>query len=150
MYPTMRLISAFFFFLITHFTLPVFAQNKDAILGKWLNASGEGQIMVFKKGDHYAGNLVWLKQPHTEKGQLKRDTKNPNPSFKNRPLLGTEILQGFSFSGNGVWEDGSIYDPKTGKTYSCKISMAGTDKLSIRGYVGISLLGRTEIWTRVE
>ena len=146
----MRIKLALYLFLITLFTLPVFAQSKDAILGKWLNASGEGQIMIFRKGDQYAGNLVWLKQPHNEKGQLKRDTRNPNPAYSSRPLVGTEILQGFSFSGSGVWEDGSIYDPKTGKTYSCKISMTGNDKLSIRGYVGISLLGRTEIWTRVQ
>ena len=146
----MKLKPAFFLFLITIFTLPVFAQGQDAILGKWLNASGEGQIMIIRKGGKYAGNLVWLKQPHNEKGQLKRDTRNPNPAFHSRPLIGTEILRDFTFSGKGVWEEGFIYDPKTGKTYSSRISLVGSDKLSIRGYVGISLLGRTEIWTRVQ
>ena len=85
----MRLKSVFSLFLIMLFTLSVFAQSKDAILGKWLNATGEGQIMIFKKGDMYAGNLVWLKQPHNEKDQLKLDTRNPNPAFNSRPLVGT-------------------------------------------------------------
>ena len=136
--------------LIMHFGLAAFSQNKDAILGKWLSASGEAQIMIYKSGDKYSGKLVWIKNPENEKGQLKRDTKNPNAQHRTRPLLGLQILQNFVYLGDGVWEDGSIYDPKTGKTYSCKISMVDNNKLNIRGYVGVSLLGRTEAWQRVN
>ena len=59
------------------------------------------------------------------------------------------MLKGFSFD-DGEWVDGSIYDPKTGKTYSCKMTLKGNDKLSVRGYIGISLIGRTDVWTRVK
>ena len=128
--------------------LPVLSQTKDAILGKWLNASGEGQILVYKTGNTYAGKLVWLKEVNNRDGQIKRDEKNPKSALKNRPLLGIELLQNFVYQKDGVWEEGSIYDPKTGKTYSCTISMISSDKLSVRGYVGISLLGRTETWQR--
>jgi len=134
--------------LILFSALPVVSQTKDAILGKWLNASGEGQILVYKTGDTYAGKLIWLKEVNNRDGQLKRDEKNPKSALKNRPLLGIELLQNFVYQKDGVWEDGSIYDPKTGKTYSCTISMISSDKLSVRGYVGISLLGRTETWQR--
>lgn len=134
--------------LILFSALPVVSQTKDAILGKWLNASGEGQILVYKTGDTYAGKLIWLKEVKNRDGQLKRDEKNPKSALKNRPLLGIELLQNFVYQKDGVWEDGSIYDPKTGKTYSCTISMISSDKLSVRGYVGISLLGRTETWQR--
>ncbi|MBC7915646.1 MAG: DUF2147 domain-containing protein, partial [Pyrinomonadaceae bacterium] len=129
---------------------PVFSQNKDAILGKWLNVSGEGQIMIYKKGNEYFGKLVWLKSPQDDKGSPKLDIKNPEVSLKTRPVLGLEILKNFSYGGDGIWEDGSIYDPKTGKTYSCKMSMASKDKLNIRGFVGFSMLGKTETWTRVK
>jgi len=135
--------------LILFSALPVVSQTKDAILGKWLNASGEGQILVYKTGDTYAGKLIWLKEVKNRHGQLKRDEKNPKSALKNRPLLGIELLQNFVYQKDGVWEEGSIYDPKTGKTYSCTISMISSDKLSVRGYVGISLLGRTETWQRV-
>ena len=137
-------------FLILSFAFSVLAQDKDAVLGKWLNASGEGQILIYKKGDQYFGKLVWLKNTNDEQGNVKLDNKNPDPSLRTRPLLGLELLKNFTYQDDGVWEKGSVYDPKTGKTYSCKISMASSDKLDIRGYVGISLLGRTETWTRVH
>ncbi len=136
--------------LAVSFAFSALAQNKDAILGKWLNASGEGQILIYKKGDQYFGKLFWLKNPNDDKGNVKSDTKNPDSSLKIRPLSGLELLKNFKYEGDGVWEKGSIYDPKTGKTYSCKMSMKSSDKLDIRGYVGISLLGRTETWTRVR
>lgn len=145
---SLKYLKIIFFLLIL--SLPGFAQDKDGLVGKWLNASGEGQIMIYKKGDRYAGRLFWMKEPLDEKNKPKRDSKNPNPAQKNRPLLGIEILNNFVYAGNGIWEEGSIYDPKTGKTYSCKITMVNNNKLNIRGYVGISLLGRTEIWQRVQ
>jgi uncharacterized protein (DUF2147 family) len=129
---------------------PVFSQGKDGLVGKWLNASGEAKIMIYKKGDKFAGRLFWMKEPFDQKGQPKKDSKNPNSAYRNRPLLGIEMLNNFVNTGEGIWEHGSIYDPKTGKTYSCKITMANNNELNIRGYVGISLLGRTELWQRVQ
>lgn len=128
----------------------VFAQEKDAILGKWQNPTGEGRIEIFKKGDAYFGKLYWLRDPNNDQGTPKLDVKNPDPSKKNRPVKDLEILTNFHYKGKGLWADGEIYDPKVGKTYHCKMTLKGPDQLSIRGYVGISLLGRSEIWTRVK
>ena len=136
--------------LLLFLTSPAIAQDKDRLVGKWLNASGEGQIMIYKKGDTYEGRLYWLKEPLDKTGKPKRDAKNPNSAYQNRPLLGIGILDDFTYSGHNVWEQGSIYDPKTGKTYSCKITMIDNNKLNIRGFVGISLLGRSEVWQRVQ
>ncbi len=77
---------------------------------------------------------------------LRKDEKNPDPGLKNRNLKDLVLLTNFMYD-DGVYTDGKIYDPKTGKTYSCKMTVDG-DKLSIRGYVGISLFGRTTVWTR--
>jgi uncharacterized protein (DUF2147 family) len=127
-----------------------YAQNADAILGKWINPSGEGQIQIYKKGAQYFGKLVWLKLPNDEStGQPKLDKNNPDNNLKSKPILGLEILKSFKFDGEDVYEDGSIYDPKNGKTYKCKMTLNG-NKLNIRGYIGISLLGRSEVWTRVK
>ena len=136
--------------LLVLLAIPSFSQDKDRVVAKWLNASGDGQIMIYKKGDKYVGRLVWLKEPYDQDGKPKIDSKNPNASLKTRPLLGTEILKDFVYLGDGVWDQGSIYDPKTGKTYSSKMSMINNNKLSVRGYVGISILGRTEIWQRIQ
>ncbi|WP_199269671.1 DUF2147 domain-containing protein [Mucilaginibacter lacusdianchii] len=127
-----------------------FAQQADAIVGKWINPSGEGQIQIYKKGNQYFGKLAWIKVPNDETtGKPKTDVKNPNPSLQLRPILGLELLKDFTFDGDDTYENGTIYDPKSGKTYSCKMTLNGS-KLKIRGYIGISLLGRTEVWSRVK
>ncbi len=136
-------------FMLLFFVLPVSAQKADAILGKWLNPSGEGQVEIYKKGDNFFGKLCWIKFPNDAGGRPKTDVKNPDASLRTRPELGLELLKDFTFNGNNVYEGGTIYDPKSGKTYSCKMTIDGK-KLKIRGYVGVSLFGRTEEWTRVE
>lgn len=127
----------------------IYAQQKDPIIGKWENPSGEGRIDVYKKGDKFYGKLYWLKEPNDAQGKPKKDDKNPDASLKDRTLQGLEILTNFTKSGQ-TYEGGQIYDPKSGKTYSCKMTLKGKDQLSIRGFIGISLLGRTEVWKRIE
>ncbi|MDY0335364.1 MAG: DUF2147 domain-containing protein, partial [Bacteroidales bacterium] len=77
---------------------------------------------------------------------------NPDTTLQKRPLMGLQLLSGFVFDGDDEWESGKIYDPKSGKTYSCYMEFTdkSKNKLKVRGYIGISLLGRTTYWTRVE
>lgn len=131
------------------FSLQVLAQKKDDVVGKWLNSSGEGQIEIFKKGEKFYGKLVWIKEPNGENGKPKVDAMNPNESLKSRALLGLEILKDFKFE-DGKWSDGTIYDPKSGKTYSCKMTLKDGNQLSVRGFIGVSLIGRTDIWKRIK
>lgn len=130
-------------------TITVFAQKSDDILGKWLNSSGEGQIEIYKKGDKFFGKLVWIKEPNDQSGKPKTDVKNPNASLRTKPLMGLEILKDFVFD-DKKWTDGNIYDPKTGKTYSCNMTLKENGQLNMRGYIGISLIGRSESWKRVK
>jgi uncharacterized protein (DUF2147 family) len=135
-------------FAISIFSLSVFAQKKDDILGKWINSSGEGQVEIYKKGEKYFGKLVWIKEPNDASGKPKTDQKNPNASLKSKPILGLEILKDFVFD-DDKWTDGTIYDPKTGKTYNCNMTIK-SGQLNMRGYIGISLIGRSETWKRVK
>lgn len=139
---------ALFLLLFLAMSFSCLAQNKDSILGKWLSSSGDGQVEIYKRGNKYFGKLVWLKVPN-ENGKPKLDVKNPVEGLRNRPKLGLEILKDFDFDGE-KWTNGTIYDPKTGKTYSCNMSLKQQDQLNIRGYIGISLIGRSEIWTKVK
>ncbi len=138
-----------FIVLFTLMSFAALAQNKDAILGKWINSAGEAHINITKRGGKYFGKIVWLKEPKDEKGNVKTDLKNPVVGLRSKPILGLEILRNFIFE-EGRWTDGKIYDPKSGKTYSCNMSMKGRDILNMRGYVGISLIGRSETWKRVN
>lgn len=130
--------------------LPVSAQRKaNDIVGFWLNQDADAKVEIYKSGDKYFGKIVWLKtpiDPVTKKEKL--DSKNPDNSLKQRPILNLEILKHFVFDGDNEWNDGAIYDPKSGKTYSCLIKFEEANKLKIRGYIGVSLIGKTTYWTR--
>jgi len=130
--------------------LPVlsFAQT-DAIEGIWNNEEGIARIKIYKaKNDKYYGKIDWLKEP-VKDGKTRVDEHNPDKSKKNEPLLGLIILKGFEKDGDNKYDDGTIYDPKNGKTYSCTITRKG-NKLDVRGYVGFSWIGRTAVWTKAE
>jgi uncharacterized protein (DUF2147 family) len=143
----MRYLTILLFFS-TLFSMGL-AQNSDAVVGKWANASGEAHVDVSKRNNKYYGKIVWLKNPKDEKGNTKYDTKNPEVSLRNKPLLGLEILKEFVFDGQ-KWTDGKIYDPKSGKVYSCNITLQDDGNLNIRGYIGISLIGRSEVWKKIN
>lgn len=68
-------------------------------------------------------------------------------AFKGKKIAGLTFLWGLKDEGNGEWSGGSILDPKTGKVYKAKVTLKG-NKLYVRGYVGVSLLGRTQVWVR--
>lgn len=130
-------------------SINVFSQHKDQIIGKWLNATGEAHIHIYPNGGKYFGKIAWLKTPNHPDGKPRLDKNNPDNGLSKSPMLGLIILKDFVFS-NDVWQGGSIYDPKIGKTYSCKISLQDSDKINVRGFVGFSILGRTESWTRIK
>ncbi len=131
----------------------VSAQNinaPDAIAGTWKTGSGKGHIKIYKEGNRYFGQVVWLQEPlDPETGKARLDKNNPDKALKSRPILGLIILRGFEHAGKNVWENGKIYDPEKGKDYSCVLTLTDPERLEVRGYIGISLLGRTEVWTRV-
>jgi uncharacterized protein (DUF2147 family) len=138
-------------FLLVALTLTFvcFANNPDDIVGYWKTGDGKAIVQIYKKEDKFFGKIVWLAEPKDPAtGQPKKDGKNEKESLRERPLLGMENLTNFSYVSKGVWEKGEIYDPKSGETYSCTIKLTDPNTLDVRGYVGISLFGRTDTWKR--
>ena len=121
----------------------------DAGLGQWLTEGDKAVVEIFKCEDRYCGKIVWLKKPKNPDGSDVLDTENPDPSKRNRTVIGLNLVWGFRYDESKGWVDGSIYDPDNGKTYSCKMNLEG-DTLKVRGYVGISLFGRTTVWKRKQ
>lgn len=118
------------------------AQSHDPIERIWFNEDKTAKIQIYKsKEGTYDGKVVWLKVPHRN-GKPKIDELNPDPQKRNQPILGLVILEGFKKDGKDDYKGGTIYDPKSGKTYSCKMERDG-NKLDVRGYVGISMFGKT-------
>ena len=149
--------SGLLFLLVLSTLLTPLAWGDDAegVLGTWVTADGKARVEIVKDGDVYDGKIVWLKEPvypaddkQGMGGQPKVDRENPDKTLKTRPIIGLPLIQGFRYDGDNVWTGGTIYDPESGKLYSCKLTLRMDGMLKVRGYVGISLFGRTEIWTR--
>ncbi len=141
--------------LVTLVLLPVLAvaqkaDKGDAILGVWFNEEKDAKIEVYKEDGKYFGKVIWLKFPNDDKGKPKTDIENPDPKLKNRPRLGLVVLTNLAHKAGAKYEKGKIYDPKSGKTYSAQAELANPNLLKLRGYIGVSLVGRTSEWTRPE
>jgi len=107
------------------------------------------QILPCTSG--YCGTIVGLGwSPRAD--VLRTDLQNPNPARRSATLCGLPVLGGFTpvVDTPGKWENGWIYDPETGKTYQSEIKLEGSDTLNLRGFVIMSLFGRTEHLTRVS
>lgn len=132
-------------------TVICYAQSEaDAILGVWETGSGKARVKIDKVGNQFFGKVVWLREPLNEEGKPKVDKNNPDEKLRTVPLLGYKLIKDFSFKGEKVWEDGTIYDPENGSTYSCTIKMTDENTLDVRGFIGVSLFGRTDVWKRVQ
>jgi len=117
-------------------------------VGTWKNEKATFQI--FDQGGKLFGKILTLVEPNRD-GKPKTDWKNPDASKQNVPILGLVFLKNFSPTATpGRWENGTIYDPENGKTYSSFMQMTGNDKIEVRGFIGVAMFGRSQNWTRVK
>lgn len=136
--------------LLVMFVLGALTSQAQSITGKWKtidDETGEAKsiVEISEKDGKVYGKVVEILNP------AKRDAKckDCKGADKDKPILGLTIIKGLSKDGD-EWSGGQILDPNKGKTYKCTVSLDGKDKLNVRGYVGISLLGRTQTWHRVQ
>ena len=122
--------------------------SAPSIEGTWLSADGTGWIKIEIGANGPIGSIAGSPDDPEQQNPSDKDELNPDPALRDRPLLGLTIMQGFKAAGDGKWKSGKIYDPNSGKTYKCKLTLVDDNTLELRGYIGISLLGRTETWIR--
>lgn len=137
-------------------SLVAFAADKLSITGEWTVQDGESRVEIYQAANGtIEGKICWLLEPNfppddRDAGKPKFDRKNPDKSLRNRPIVGLVILKGFKSDGNNKWSGGTVYDPNVGETYSGTLKLDNENTLSMRGYIGISIIGRTEKWTRYK
>lgn len=139
--------------IVSSTILMSFLQNnpEDRLLGVWEPSNGRARVKIEKIGTKYFGKIVWLKEPvDAETGKPKLDKNNPDATLRSVPLKGYRMLKDFIYKGEDEWSEGTIYDPQNGSTYSCTIKMKDANTLDIRGYIGISTFGRTDVWKRLQ
>ncbi|MCY4221775.1 MAG: DUF2147 domain-containing protein [Thiotrichales bacterium] len=139
-----------FLAILTLITLPLLAvaARAETPLGLW--DAGESHIEIYHCGALLCGRIAALDEPLDEDGKPKVDENNPDPALATRPILGMDLIADFSRKSDRRWVNGRIYDPRDGKAYKCKMTLQKDGTLKVRGYIGVSLLGKTVVWTRVE
>lgn len=131
------------------FTTIFYAQNQS-VIGKWKTIDDEtgkakSIVEIYEKSGKIYGKVVEI---------LDVEHKNNvcsecSGSDKNKPILGMIIIKGLTKEGS-EYTNGKILDPKNGKTYKCSVTLEAKDKLKVRGFIGISLFGRTQYWYRAK
>ncbi len=143
----------FFLAQLLTFALPCLAVAGDApaealtgkeLIGAWWTPRNESRIEFFAQGGKYFGRIAWM----LPAAEHLLDNHNPDPAKRAERRLGMVIFQNFRFDGEDEWVDGTVYNPDDGRTYSAKFSLESKNRLRVRGFFGISLLGRTEIFVR--
>ena len=120
-------------------------------LGIWMNSEKKATFEIYKCADKLCGKIVTLTVPNDlATGKPKTDTQNPEAKLRNRPRLGMVFMQGFAYDDDNKWDNGKIYDPESGKTYSCYMKMESSNVMEVKGYIGFSLIGKSQTWTRVK
>ena len=123
--------------------------NAQSVFGKWKTiddktGKAKSVVEIFESNGKVFGKVVEIADP------TKRDRKceKCEGTDKNKPILGLVILKGLAKDGT-EYNGGKIVDPETGNLYKCFIKLQGKDKLEVRGYMGISLIGRSQTWIRL-
>ena len=143
---SLRIVFVGLLFFILSFCVPAWGEG---MVGTWATDGDKSHVEIAPCGLKFCGIIVRLKEPLDDDGKLKHDANNPNKIFRDRSIIGLPLLANFvaSTAGN-VWEDGTIYNPEDGKTYSCTLTLLDTETLKVRGYVGLPMFGKTQIWKR--
>lgn len=127
----------------------VFSASSQTIVGKWKTVDDETgktksvvEIYKARDGKYYGKINKLFLEPGTNQNPLCTECKG---SKKNKPIIGMVIIRGLEKDDSKTWDDGTILDPESGKEYDCKITIKGKN-LDVRGYIGFSLMGRSQTW----
>jgi uncharacterized protein (DUF2147 family) len=120
----------------------------DPIEGDWMVGSGTRVRIApcAARPERMCGLIAWLKNPNDKAGQPLRDSQNPDPKLRGRPIVGIAFIRDFRRAGPGHWTGGKIYDPNSGKTYDSKVRINGDGTLKVEGCVLVICQAQT--WRR--
>jgi len=127
--------------------------GESFIVGNWKTEDDSAKIQIYKTtSGHYAGKIVWMRQPiDVTTGQPKLDKFNPDPKLRTRPRLNLVMVYNFKYNAaEDEWEGGTLYNPKDGKSYKCKINKIDANTIKVRSYIGFTFIGKSTTWKRAK
>ena len=133
----------------------LFAQNPNYIVGVYYvvdeDSKEESKIRIYKKGNCYEGQVIWLQETKDKNGNTKIDSKNPDPNMRQVTCDRLIIIKELKYNEKkNRWEDGKIYNPLSGKYYDVMAEFKDPKTLKITGYLGIKALSRSIIWEKID
>lgn len=126
--------------LIVAFLCSFSVFGQEEILGSYWTPDKDGKIKVYKSNGKYYAKLTWIKDMGSQQ------SKRPN----GESTLGALLMENFTKKKDNLWTDGNIIDPTKDKKYSGKLWLDENNNLVARGYYGISLLGKTVVFERIQ
>jgi uncharacterized protein (DUF2147 family) len=132
-------------FIILAATFPAPAQvDADAIVGQWYTEKCLAIFEFFRCGNDYRARMIALTKP------AMVDSNNPVDSLRTRKVNGIVAVHGLIYNADKrQWVNGRVYNPEDGRTYSCYCTLKDDGKkLYFRGFIGVSVLGGSQVWTR--
>jgi uncharacterized protein (DUF2147 family) len=133
--------------LLAGIARPAAAQELSAF-GRWLTEDRRGVVEMYPCGAELCGKVVWQAEPLDKRGVPRTDVMNPDEKLRGRLVCELQIMGGFKRKSAAEWQDGWIYAPPSGKTYTAQLKLRDPATMDLRGYVGIPLFGETQVWTR--
>ena len=131
------------------FTAVTVSISSQTIFGKWNSKNEDGKVdsvlEIYEKNGKAYAKVVEIMNPD-RKDALCVGCEG---DFKDKPILHLDILSGLE-KNEDEWSGGQIIDPRNGNTYKCYIKLIKPNKLKLRGYVGVSLFGKTAYWERAK
>ena len=115
----------------------------NSIIGLWVVPGKDALVSIQQQESSLELTIVRTLDP------TLNDSQNPDLGLRKTPLAGHTLGQGFTQHAD-EWRGGTIYDPSSGKTYTAKLRLLDNNQLSVHGYIGMPVLGRSQIWTRLE
>ena len=133
--------------VITLFTGFYSLLNAQSIIGEWetfddLTGDKLSIVEIYNINDIYFGKITYL-----FKDPLDSVCNQCEDDNYNKPIIGLVIIKNL-IEDDGEYNNGTILDPNNGKSYKCYLELIGNNKLKLRGYIGFSILGRTQYWQR--
>lgn len=121
------------------------AQAAMSPAGLWLTENERAVIEITPCSEGLCGYVHWIID-----GGQQFDKHNPDPALRDDPICGMRILWGFEKSADNTWEGGRIYKADDGDLYKANLALENSDRLKLRGYVGLPLFGKTQYWSRAN
>lgn len=113
-------------------------EESEKIVGVWFTENNSSKIQIYKNENQFFGKIIWMA------------TKKSEENLKVKPTLGYQIFRKFTYESKNLWSGGQVSDPSSGMTVSGKITLKDDQTLSVRGYLGAPMFGRTVILKRAE